>query len=355
MLPKLLATWLITILCFAPSPGLAWVRHNLITHYALQETSWLDDYEHISVTPYTYLDDSLNPEFKVIYVNPDPAQISPPVDKFVYYDLASEQKAGYRGQEIGGASSAREILADYSDEPDWGMDKELKLSPAQTFMAGSQGYRHMYYPAWSWHLPCLFFPQGAAPKRAEHFYNLAKQALKKGDFYWGFRFLARVLHYIEDMGQPYHTTQTSLHFLNPLSPVAGTTQATKNYHFAYESFVGYRLQQEAAGLMPERYILALRQAPVIWADNVKDLLKLMAKQSNEQACITISASIALFGKSLNVGREVPLTQKDVTAMLHHSQLEQFNQAVCEAMSLSGGGVRGFLNQVKLELFDALTE
>ncbi len=312
----------------------------------------MDAYDKITVTPYSYRDDSLNPDCKIVYTNPDPAQISPPPERFVYYTLQSEEKAGFKGVGIGRKTSARQILIDYSDEPDWGMDKELKLSKAQFLMAGSHGYRHMYYSAGDWHLPYLFFPQGVAPKRAQHFYGLAKQALSRGDLYWGFRFLARAIHYIEDIGQPYHTTQTSLRFIIPGSPLAGTTQATKNYHFAYESYVGYRLQQEAAGLTPADYATALKQAPAIKVNGVAGLLKSMAGTNNKHTGNTFSASVDLFGAGLRSKQKVPLTQSQVDVMLNNQKRVEFDRMVQQALTLTGGGVRGFMEYAKRELFNA---
>jgi hypothetical protein len=336
-------------LWFPAADSQAWVRHNLMTNYALQGVSWLDEYDRISVTPYTYQDDSLNPGFKILYTNPDPAQITPPADKFVYYTLANYVKAGFGGAKIGQRVNARQILIDYSDEPDWDMDKQLNLSFAQNLMAGSQGYRHMYYPAGDWHLPYLFYPQGVAPDRAQHFYTLAKQAIQKNDLYWAFRFLARAVHYIEDMGQPYHTTQTSLRFITPPSPIAGTTQATKNYHFAYESYVAYCLQQEAGGLIPADYTQALKGAPAMKAKNVAQLLKEMARSNNGRVSETFKASVTLFGSKLRSGREVPLTQTEADSMLTSPQREQFDRTVRQAFELTAAGVRGFMGYVQREL------
>lgn len=327
---------------FVVEDGWAWVRHNLMTYYTVQSLDWLDEYDQISVTPYTYRDDSLNPDFKIHYVNPDPAPISPSMGKFAYYTLESTERPGFVGAEVGSKTNARQILVDYSDEPDWWMDKKLKLSVAQKLMAGSQGYRHMYYPAWDWHLPYLFFPQGVAPKRARHFYKLAEQAFMKGDLYWGFRFLARAIHYIQDIGQPYHTTQTSLRFVILKSPISGTTQTTKNYHFAYESYVAYRLQQEAAGLVPANYITALKQPRPVKMSNTVQLLEDMAKTNNKEVGDTLRASVKLFGKGLRSTEEVPLTQGDVDSLMTHSEREEFDRTVRRAFSLASGGVLEFL-------------
>ncbi len=311
----------------------------------------MDDYDQITVTPYSYRDDSLNPNFKVVYTNPDCGQISPAPETFVYYTLNSGEKAGFEGAGTGRKTTARQILIDYSDEPDWAMDKELELSKAQILMAGSQGYRHMYYPAWDWHLPWLFLPQGVAPQRAEHFYELAKQAISKGDLYWGFRFLARVIHYIEDLGQPYHTTQTSLRFIIPTSPIAGTTQTTKNYHFAYESYVGYRMQQEVAGLIPADYTTTLKQTLAIKVNSTAELLKIMARANNKHTSDTFRTSVNLFGTELRSKQKVPLTQTKVDAMMDHPARDEFDRTVHQTLQLTGVGVLDFMEYARQELFN----
>ncbi|MGE5707699.1 MAG: DUF1667 domain-containing protein, partial [Bacteroidota bacterium] len=158
------------------APAQAWARHDLITRYGLAGEKWLDRYQNISVTPYESEDKSpYSPEW---------------VGPFV-------------AQKLGDKTSAREILIRYSDEPDWKMDEVQGLSPFQSLMGGGQGFRHQRY---------FFGPVrlGDAPNRAVHFYELSKQAFAKGDSYWGFRFFARTLHYLEDMAEPLHTQPATM-------------------------------------------------------------------------------------------------------------------------------------------------
>ncbi len=329
----------------------AWSRHNLINQYVLKEINWLKEYDRITVTPYTYQDKSINPGYKLLYTNPDPDQVNPPLGKFVFYTLDSTEKPGFRGAEIGQKISARQILIDYSDEPDWGMDQNLKLSFMQSLMGGSQGYRHMYYPVWDWHLPYLFFPQGKTPERAEHFYTMAKQALAKGDLYWTFRFLSWVVHLVGDMGQPYHTTQTSLSFISLSSFIKTSTQTTKNYHFAYESYINYRLQLEAGGLISPDYISVLEQAPALKVSSLTRLVKDMAQMNNKKVGETFQASINFFGKRLRSPKEVVLGQDEVDVLMTSPQRSQFDHTARQALKLTSDGVRGVLEYIKTELFN----
>ncbi len=344
--------FIVLLLFFAaiPSNVRAWVRHNLITKYAIREISWLDEYNQITVTPYTYQDNSLNPDYKITYTNPDPAQVNPPAHKFVYYNLDTKKRPGYKGAAVGEITSARQILTDYSDEPDWDMDKRLSLSFAQRLMAGSHGYRHMYYPAWDWHLPYLFIAQGAAPDRARHFYDMAQKALAKDDMYWYFRFLARIIHYIEDMGQPYHSAQTGLRFITPLNPLAGTTQSTKNYHFTYESYVNYRLQQEDVQLSAPNYILAIKNAGYIKCNSVPKLLRDIVEKNNKRTSSVFKICVDFFGDKLRSKDEVKLDQNSVDDLKNSANVTRFDDMVYKSLQITSAGVRGFLDYVKNTAF-----
>jgi len=333
------------------SPGWAWVRHNLITHYILSDQSWLERYNNLRVTPYSYQDNSLNPKFEILYTNP--SQDTPPPGEFRYYALQNQEKPGFIGTPVGGQISAKQILGDFSDEPDWRMDAGLDLAIAQKLMAGSRGYRHMYYPAWDWHLPLLFIPQGAPHQRAEHFYQLARQAFRQGDAYWGFRFLARTLHYLQDMGQPYHTTQTSLKFITWSSPVAGTTQATKNYHFAYESYISYRLECENNGLMPPNYSLALAKAQPLKLEGVSRGVVQVAEINNKTTQATFQTSVEFFGANLRSAQEIPLTQADAERLNTAPQRPAFDEQVRQALELTSAATKGFLEYMRQDLGDIL--
>ncbi len=326
------------------SSSQAWNRHNLITRYSLSDQSWLDQYNNLKVTPYTYQDDSLSSQFRVIYTNP--AQDTPPPGEFRYYTLQSQSKPGFTGTPAGGQTSARQILMDFSDEPDWDMDEGWELAIAQNLMAGSRGYRHMYYPVWDWHLPWLFAPQGVAPQRAEHFYRMARYAFKRNDAYWGFRFLARALHYLQDLGQPYHTTQTSWKFITWASPIEGTTQATKNYHFAYESYIAYRLECEANGRMPPDYSSALTKSQPLAMEDVISGVTRLAEMSNKLASDTFQVSVELFGARMRSAQEVPLTQTDAERINIMPERQAFDQQVRKAFENTGAATKGFLEYVR---------
>ena len=199
-------------------PAAAWERHDLITRVILRNAPWLDAYKKIEVLPASG-SDCLTCD-KDLY-NPD------------YIPLFIDKLPGER-------TSAREILVRYVDEPDWGMDEKVEVSLLQPLAGGSKGYRHQYY-----YFAGGLARVGAAPKRVQHFYDLAMEAYKAGDRYWAFRQLARALHYLEDMGQPLHTRAFNYSWLKRTKlDLERTTTLATNLHYAYERMVVNLLREE---------------------------------------------------------------------------------------------------------------
>ena len=98
--------------------------------------------------------------------------------------------------------TALDILLYSSDEPDQGMDQNLRLADYQDKMGGyvgmsSQGIRHMYFPDWTFSAPLAtfhipFHAMGFAPARAQLFFDLAIQLRNNVHFFWSYRL--RTLH-----------------------------------------------------------------------------------------------------------------------------------------------------------------
>jgi hypothetical protein len=100
---------------------------------------------------------------------------------------------------------------------------------------------------------------GLAPERAALFIELSRQARAAGRGYWSARFLANALHYLEDVAQPFHASQTpTKRFLfMPLfdrDHGAGTDHYVLQvqniiayYHYAFENFVGREMQEHYDG------------------------------------------------------------------------------------------------------------
>ncbi len=212
------------------SPVLAWSDHVVLTRLILRSATWLDQWRDLEVTDWTYDKTDKGP-YSPLYMP-------------VYVDRL-----------VGERTSAREILLRYVEEPDWGLDSGVQVSPFQGLFGGSEPYRHR----------SAYFIQGAlrlgkAPERCKASYEMAAKAFENRDPYWGFRYLARALHYLQDVGEPYEVRP----FL-PLDLVA--TQAnperigfmSTNLRIHYEALVAHHLKkQETAGRGP--WVQAIKDA-----------------------------------------------------------------------------------------------
>jgi hypothetical protein len=115
---------------------------------------------------------------------------------------------------IGPEKTAAAILQAYSAEPDGKMDEGLesspyieRLRPSMSYFASNDSHTHAFrhYYVTSSLLPPIIEPKGIAPYRADLYAHLAKGAFATGHPYWGYRFLAWSLHYVQDVTQPWHT------------------------------------------------------------------------------------------------------------------------------------------------------
>jgi len=334
----------------------AWARHDFITATVVAGLPWLEEYRQLPVTPCTYPDATLNPAYQPPFINPDYKATEPQPGKYQHYDLVDEAYYGLRGVAVNGRMDAKDILVQFCNEPDWGLDDNLEAGLAGRWMAGSHGFRHMYYPALTWHLPWLFFGQGVPHQRIEHFWRLSTRAFQRGDMYWGFRFLARCLHYIQDVTQPFHTTQTSLKYIVWSSPLAGTTQATKNYHFAFESYVAWRLQGELAGLWAEDYLRVLRQYRTTrlekllgkeeLGDGLGDMLLAVARWNSQRAQRMLDLCRRFFGDGLRTKEKIVLTDEEVRKLANNPYREQFEAEVRRALALAASSTYQVLEYLR---------
>ncbi len=342
---NILISILVLILLF-PSAA-AWARHDLMTEEVVEDLGWLDRFDNITVTEYLYDDPTIN-DNRIRYYNEDPGQLEP--DEF-YYHALYEPVLFYKGAQLGNSTTAKTILIEFSDEPDWEMDQELQLSWMQGFSGESQGYRHMYYPTWSFHIPLGFMAQGQTPDRAQHFYDRAKMAFEKGDTYWGFRFLARAMHYVQDMSQPFHTRQFYWRYINLKDPYHGTIQAIKNYHFAYESYIANEFRLEQEGVLPNRLITPLRYSLPVPTDSPADLAKYIARRSHWRSSKTWKNSIDFFGeKYLSAEGEVMTEQEFFSLIQKDSEAaEEFYQDTENRMVLFGKATKSFLEFARKDI------
>jgi hypothetical protein len=210
------------------------IAHDVHTYLCARAVHMLD--VPVTITPYTYHEmdtDRYNPSYAwEMREGKSPVTESehPLKDEREYYSPFVTYD-----NPVGGRISSLKTLALYSAEPDWGMDDKLQLSPLQVVTDGSQGYRHLRY---GW---CLL-RAGVAHRRALHFKKLAEHAYTRGDSYWGLRFSARTLHYIQDLLTPVHLKPIpEWYWLPRLFRLKKVFNTIYSQHMRFEGFVGYHL------------------------------------------------------------------------------------------------------------------
>jgi hypothetical protein len=337
---------LLVLVLLSPS-ALSWARHDQMTSEVVRDLGWLDRFDSVKVTEYLYDDPTVN-QIKIRYYNENPGYLGP--NEFFYHALY-ENVLFFKGAKLGNTTSAKQILSDFSDEPDWELDQNLELSWMQGFSGESQGYRHMYYPRWTFHVPMGFSPQGQTPERVTHFYSMAKSAFESGDTYWGFRFLARALHYVQDMSQPYHTRQLYFRFISPEDPYFGTIQTIKNYHFAYESYQSNLFRLEQQGEAPKNMISAIRYSLPIEVESPEELTKYIAQRSYWRSSVTMKSSIDFLGTKYTSTGAAIMTPEDFFSLIkkEDAAAQQFQEDINERMVLFGKATKSFLEYARKDL------
>ncbi|MBI3558514.1 MAG: hypothetical protein HY074_19765 [Deltaproteobacteria bacterium] len=241
-------------LACASTQAQAWEGHMAITRASLQS------YDNWDSAPYEPIEKVL----PVLSVQNAPAPVS--LKEFAEQLAIHMESIKWDWQPStadGSVVSALEVLVKASIEPDGGMDQNLNLSPDQKYMGGyeglsSQAIRHMFFRSWSPIDPVLSFhvplhEMGFAPDRAELFFNLAKQAKKDGHTFWAYRFLGWGLHYVQDLGQPYHTSQVGSMRLLPFRVLlsvgleafmAETLRIVGNFHLSFEQYADFLMNPD---------------------------------------------------------------------------------------------------------------
>jgi hypothetical protein len=238
------------------------IAHDVHTYVCARSVDMRD--VQVCITPYTYHDvdrDVYNPSYEWEMregSSPVTASDHPLKDEREYYSPFVVYDDPVQGK-----VSALQVLALYSAEPDWGMDEGLKLSPLQVVTAGSQGYRHLRY---GW----FFLKAGVAHRRALRFSELAEHAFSRGDSYWGLRFSARTLHYMQDLLTPYHLKPIpEWYWLPRIFRLKRVFKTICTQHMRFEGYTGYHLWHGSEG-----YIQCIENCrPQALSNFSRDLIK----------------------------------------------------------------------------------
>ncbi|TGK18813.1 hypothetical protein EHO61_09525 [Leptospira fluminis] len=248
------------------------------------------------------------------------------VDRFRVYPYLEKREMGrYFFENVKGKKiSVRSILTTYVDEPDWGMDHELWNIPEYGY--GTQPFGnprgesskapfHMLFRHENFFVK-TFAPEMSTgsmlPERVELFRRLSEFAGKTGHPFWEYRFAAWVCHYVQDIGQPYHSKAVPsagyyyyLKFaLNSAENRAKikkeTTQIVANRHFIYEDFVAYGLYKSYATQDPIfenlKAYLSSGDPFLTGVNSVDDLLSKEGELAADHSPLIDSTIVKVFGK-----------------------------------------------------------
>jgi hypothetical protein len=191
-----------------------------------------------------------------------------------------------------------EVIATFSDEPDWGMDQDLfqieeyQYGPCPYGLATGKSSQAPFHMAFLHESPLL---TSLAPglrvsfmeDRIRTFFELAKLAFRIGIDYWGWRFSAWAMHYLQDLTQPYHASP----FPVPLIPIlkrfiewphfGGLLEANKNYlksrHLLFEAIIHFLMNDAAKRRQGHAFFEALRGRGEIPSSSLKTMMEQASK------------------------------------------------------------------------------
>ena len=300
---------ILSVLALSFINAFSWNSHYFYTELAIKNNDWINNFPEIEITPYTYEDidqDEYNPEFAIKYLE----------------------------GEIGEKVKASSILINYSDEPDWNLDTNLNLNKIQALTGGSQGYRHMYFSVFGGLLKA-----GDAPKRANHFFEMSKIAFGKGDNYWGFRFTARAIHYLEDISQPYHTYPAPLDVLfKKFFNVKKLTVLVTNAHYGYEDFNGYLFENKK-----EEFYNLLPEVKTVKMDDVVDSAIKLSKEARKDFTLSYRETMKLFPVLDNEQELLILEEQEIIRIANSSDSQELVNLMKKDLLLGLGYLDGFFD------------
>ncbi|MFN3283056.1 MAG: hypothetical protein ACK40Q_02300 [Pseudothermotoga sp.] len=218
-----------------------------------------------------------------------------------------------------------QILMVYSVEPDLGMDEGLQLSSLQSIIGNSQGVRHMKY-----NIAIFEFFEGT--QSFYYFVEMSRQAFMKGDEYWGYRFLARALHHLQDLSMPYHNAPGG--FFDTLRSLTDKqmAQVLSNSHYSYDEYLAYLLYQ-----YDQDAVTAIKQAQPVNTRHLRQLIQKVRWLGLSNIDGVDRQLRKIYGESL---KERVLTTSDYSA--HEDELEELKQITIKIISKFSSLVRGFL-------------
>jgi hypothetical protein len=304
------------------------LAHDVLT-YLCARSSGIGE-EEVRISLYSYKDTNsllLCPDYELETREGDRPVVEssdPQYDESEYYsDFIKYSKP------INGLVSMIQVLSLYSVEPDWGMDSGLKLSPLQLLTGGSQGYRHLRYGL-------FFLRAGIVHRMALHYFSLAQTAFHKSDIYWGIRFSACAVHYIEDLLTPVHTKPfTEMYFFKKLFQAKDLYFITFNYHLNFERYVAYHLWHGN-----RRYTDTIEEARPLELQDLKNNLLPGSRKARKLFPVIFEECKRLWGDTMKNGF-VKISKEDIKRI---STSERFQESVLSWLEYSASFVKGYIKR-----------
>ncbi len=261
---------LLIVTAVTPKKAYAWGAHKALTYYSIKDIEWIKGYEDVKITPYTYTENNgENPQYTIPYKEGNIGDITDPLT----------------------------ILIVYSQEPDWELDKNVD-SPLfrgiRYVGLDSSHWRHGYWIIWEG-----FIELGGAIERISYYTNMSILAFRNKDPYWGFRFLARSIHYLEDITQPQHTSPVSGQMIvKYLFDINYLILIASNHHFTLEGYQGYSLE---TGYPP--FVSAITMADPIEVKDLRNFAREAALKSKKEAPRLWELQSRLYGEGIDKPEE----------------------------------------------------
>lgn len=247
------------------------------------------------------------------------------------------------------------------DEPDRGIDEDLpdeadpkseRLMMGGKTGANSRGFRHMFFPGWNYRRPILSFQlplheTGQAKERIQTYVELALSRKANSDLLGAAQAMSWAAHYIQDLTQPFHTSQIADLRMAAWSQlwawppklaisqfITETTRIVSNYHSAFESLTAGLLEHN-----PEFAQSCARGGPSRSLRRPEDLLPFIndtIQTSHARAEMLVPAVIDAVGDeakntgvNLAAGTDTAWVSRDSILAKRPSQLDTLEKHSCD--------------------------
>ncbi|MEW6114331.1 MAG: hypothetical protein AB1664_19515 [Thermodesulfobacteriota bacterium] len=210
--------------------------------------------------------------------------------------------------------SAIDILATYSDEPDWLMDQDLFLIDEYGYGPipygpptglSSQAPFHLAFlhenPLLKAVLPHL--RTNFVEERVQLFFALARLAFAAKIDYWGWRFTAWGMHYLQDMTQPYHAKVFPFPLWRVLLRVIRerdrknfaerNKNLLRNRHLAFEGIIHFLLNEAFKKHRSDPFLNALKGDDALGAVTIPAAIEVSTRKAAGAAIRANAAMEAL--------------------------------------------------------------